>query len=85
MTNPTKVFVLKISSQNTDGSYDYVKMAGVFFKREDAIQKIHEKMGRMKLEWDNYKSVKYNEDLYFIHNNDLDIRKWYEVIETVVK
>lgn len=85
MTQQTKVFVLKISSQNTDGSYDYVKVAGVFFKREDAIQKIHEKMGRMKLEWDNYKSAKYNEDLYFIHNNDLDIRKWYEIIETVVK
>ena len=24
----TKIFILKVSNQNEDGSYDYVKMAG---------------------------------------------------------
>ena len=80
----TKIFILKVSSQNEDGSFDYVKMAGAFFKFEDAMAKAIEKRERMKLEWPNYKLGKHNEDTIWIQS-ETGIRKWYEIQETVVK
>ena len=80
----TKIFILKVSNQNEDGSYDYVKVAGAFFKFEDAMAKAIEKRERMTLEWDNYKLGKHNECLIWIQSEN-GIRKWYEIIETVVK
>ena len=49
----TKIFILKVSSQNEDGSYDYVKMAGAFFKFEDAMAKAQEK-DKKRAEYYNY-------------------------------
>ena len=80
----TKIFILKVSNQNEDGSYDYVKMAGAFFKFEDAMAKAIEKRERMKLEWDNYKIGKHNECSIWIQS-ETGTRKWYDIIETIVK
>ena len=81
----TTIFILKISNQNADGSYDYVKVAGAFSKFEDAMAKAAEKRERMKLEWDTYKLGKHNDSTIWIQNTELGIRKWYEVIEMAVK
>lgn len=78
------VYILKVSNQNEDGSYDYVKVAGVFAKREDAIAKRDEKIERMKLEWWNCKVKKHNADTVYIVS-ETGIRKWYEIIEMAVK
>lgn len=80
----TKIFILKVSNQNEDGSYDYVKMAGAFFKFEDAMAKAIEKRERMKLEWPNYKLGKHNDCTIWIQS-ETGIRKWYEIQETVVR
>jgi hypothetical protein len=80
----TTIFILKVSNQNEDGSYDYVKIAGAFFKFEDAMAKAVEKRERMKLEWPNYKQGMHNGCTLWIQS-ETGIRKWYEVIETVVK
>ena len=80
----TKIFILKVSNQNEDGSFDYVKVAGAFFKFEDAMAKAIEKRERMKLEWPNYKLGKHNEDIIWIQS-ETGIRKWYEIQETVVR
>ena len=81
----TKIFILKVSDQNADGSYNYVKVAGAFFKFEDAMAKAIEKRERMTLEWDAYKLGKHNDCTIWIQNTDFGFRKWYEVIEMVVK
>ena len=80
----TTIFILKISTQNEDGSYDYVRMAGAFFKYEDAFAKAIEKRDRMKLEWPNYKTGCHNGSTFWIQS-ETGLRKWYEIIETVVK
>lgn len=54
------IHILKLSNQNEDGSYDYVKMAGAFFKFEDAMAEAVPKRERMKLEWPNYKQGMHN-------------------------
>lgn len=80
----TTIFILKVSLMNEDGSYDYCKFAGAFFKFEDAMAKAVEKRERVKLEWPNYKQGMHNGSTLWIQS-ETGIRKWYEVIETVVK
>ena len=81
------VYILKVSNQNEDGSYDYVKMAGVFAKKEDAIAKAEEKIERMMLEWWGAKvtRMKNTANYQAVVISETGIRKWYEVIETEVK
>ena len=79
-TTANNVYVLKISLMNEDGSYDYVKVAGVYTNREDAWNKAQEKMDRMKLEWNNYQVKKHNNDSFYI-KSETGLAKWYEVIE----
>ena len=79
-----KIFILKVSLQNEDGSYDYVKMVGAFFKFEDAMAEAIIKREFMKLEWPNYKIGKHNEASIWIQS-ETGLRKWYEIEETVVR
>ena len=79
-TTANNVYVLKISLMNEDGSYDYVKVAGIYTNREDALNKAQEKMDRMKLEWNNYQVKKHNNDSFYI-KSETGLAKWYEVIE----
>lgn len=80
----TTIFILKVSLMNEDGSYDYVKMAGAFFKFQDAMAKALEKRERMMSEWDNFKIGIHNDSTIWIQSEN-GLRKWYEIIETVVK
>ena len=80
----TTIFILKISLMLEDGSYDYVKVAGAFFNREDAWKKANEKIERMKLEWNNWKVIKKNADEYML-KSETGLVKWYQVIEMSVK
>lgn len=80
----TTVYILKISNQLTDdGTYDYVRIAGVFFNFDDAIRKAKEKLARMKEEWPEHRIGKHNNCTFWIQTDGM--RKWYEVIEQVVK
>jgi hypothetical protein len=78
------VYILKVSNQNEDGSYDYVKVAGVFAKREDAIVARDQRIERMRTEWWGCKVKKHNSDTVYI-KSETGIYKWYEIMEMPVK
>jgi hypothetical protein len=80
----TKIFILKVSLQNEDGSFDYVRMAGAFFKFEDAMAEAIRKRELVKYVWPNYKLGKHNEASIWIQS-ETGLRKWYEIMETVVR
>lgn len=79
-----KIYVLKNSLQNEDGSYDYVRVAGAFFNFDDAMAKAVEYRERIKLIWPNSVVGKHNGSTIWIQS-ETGIRKWYEVIEEVVR
>lgn len=80
----TTIFILKVSLMNEEGCYDYVRVAGAFFSREDAWAEANKKIERMRMVWDNYIYHKHNEDAVYLVSQT-GLAKWFEVIEMKVK
>lgn len=79
-----KIYVLKSSLQNEDGTYDYVRVVGAFFNFDDAMAEAVKCIERIKLIWPNSVVGEHNGSTIWI-KSETGISKWYDVKEMVVR